>query len=183
MLGNNSSPTGVIHLENVSIPSTSTIGAVGAGNRISYDMINFDRLLYAVFSTGASKKLIHDAMKYANERRSFNKPIGDNQYVQDMIVSMKVQHELIKSISHTAFTHLNSGSQETASLCSIAKLHSTEAMCKITQDFVQLHGHYGYSTPFLFEHVGDALGLKLAGGTSEIQKMNIYNQLLKEMSA
>ena len=64
-------------------------------------------------------------------------------------------------------------------MCSVAKLVGTEGLWQSAQDFMQVHGHEGYMDGPIASILKDTVATRIAGGTSELQKVNIFNQLIK----
>jgi len=179
MLGNRTSPTGDIFLQNVAITEKDILGSPGAGLNILYNMISLDRLLYGLLAAAYTEPILQQSLAFANERRAFNVPIADHQYVQQKLTDMKIMLETSRWVSYAALDKLLRDDPEASMFCSMAKLIGTEGLFTSAQHFVQLHGHTGYMLGDITRVLCDATGTRIAGGTSDIQRKNIFHQLQK----
>lgn len=177
MLGNVTSPTGDIVLEGVLIEDRHILGPAGDGLSILYNMLCLDRLLYGLVASAYAEPLLAEALAFISSKQSFNRPLAEHQYVQDKIVQIKVNMEVTRFVSYAALERMIEGCAEASLLCSIAKLIGTEALWKSAQEFMQLHGHEGYMEGPVAWVLKDVVATRIAGGTSEMQKVNIFNQL------
>ncbi len=179
MFGNVTSPTASILIENIPISNKNIIGCPGDGLKVLYEMIALDRVMYGIIASGFIKPIINNSLKYSIERVAFNRPISEFQYVQKKIVDMKISMETIRCVSFDALEkHLNSD-QSTSIMCSIAKAITAEKLFKIAEDYMILHGHKGYINGDITRMFRDIAGVGIAGGTTDIQYVNIFNQLRK----
>ncbi|WP_423393042.1 acyl-CoA dehydrogenase family protein [Burkholderia sp. LMG 21824] len=179
MLGNSTSPTGDIEFNNVEIDAIAVFGKSGDGLSILYNMISFDRLLYGLISAAFSDGMLRGALDFTSRREAFGKSIDNFQYVQDKLVSMKINMEVSRYISYAAMQKLIDESPDAILMCSIAKLVGTEGLWESAQNLMQLNGHSGYMLGKISRIHCDVAGTRIAGGTSDIQKVNIFNQLKK----
>jgi len=179
MLGNRSSPTGDIFLQDVAITEENILGCPGAGLNILYNMISLDRLLYGLIAAAYTEPILQQSLAFANERRAFNARIADHQYVQQKLTDMKITLETSRWLSYAALDKLLQDDPEASLLCSMAKLVGTEGLFTSAQHFVQLHGHMGYMIGDMTRVLCDATGTRIAGGTSDIQRKNMFHQLQK----
>jgi alkylation response protein AidB-like acyl-CoA dehydrogenase len=183
MLGNRSSPTGQISLREVWVPADAILGVPGSGLDLTYRTVALDRLLYGVVSATYLDVLLDQALEYAWERRAFGAPIADYQYVQRRLTNLKISAESTRWLSYAALDRLVNADPHSQVLCSMAKLVGSEALVAGAMDAMQLFGHLGYMAGFVSRSVNDALGTLIAGGTSDIQRKNIFTQLTGAASA
>ncbi|QWG81530.1 MULTISPECIES: acyl-CoA dehydrogenase family protein [Bacillus cereus group] len=177
MLGNHTSPTGDIILSNVKIEEKNILGNKGDGLNTLYNMISLDRLLYGLISAGYSEHILEQCMNYAKERTAFKSPIIDKQYIQQLLVEIKVNMESSRWTSYGALQKLINDDPEASMMCSLAKLVGSEGLYKNTENAIRLHGHKGYMKGEISRKFCDAFGTVIAGGTSDIQRINIFQQL------
>jgi len=144
-----------------------------------YGMLTLDRLLYALVAGGYLEALVKQALVHAEGRSSFGKPLAENQYIQDKIVLMKVGMEQARLLSYAALDHMLTDHPQALLMGSIAKLVGTEQLWQSAYEFVQLHGHLGYMEGPVSHVLCDTVAARIAGGTSEMQKINIFKQLQK----
>jgi len=182
LLGNNTSPTGSLTFKDLKINELSdVIGTKGEGLETLYKMISLDRILYAVVAATQGERLLKYSMDYTSTRRSFHNTLDNYQYVQDKIVGIKINMEISRLVAYKAFDSLVLDKQDTILSGSLAKLVGSEGLWASVQDTMLLHGHSGYESGPIASLFRDIAGVRIAGGTSDIQKVNIFNQLRKEV--
>jgi len=179
MLGNRTSPTGDIFLENVFLNKENILGCPGAGLNILYTMISLDRLLYGLVAAAFTEPILQQSLAFANERHAFAARLADHQYVQQKLTDMKMMLETSRWVSYAALDKLLQDDPEASLFCSMAKLVGTEGLFTSAQHYVQLHGHAGYMVGDITRVLCDATGTRIAGGTSDIQRKNMFHQLQK----
>ena len=177
MLGNRTSPTGGIVLKDVVIEPDNILGPRGDGLAVLYSMLSLDRLLYALVAAGFAEHMLEKAMTFASGRESFKRPLTDHQLVLTKIVEIKTNMEIARCLAYTALDRMVGGRDDASLLCSIAKLVGTEGLWQSAQEFIQLHGHAGYVEGPVAQVLTDVVATRIAGGTSEMQKLNIFHQL------
>ena len=177
LLGHRTSPTGDIFLEQVSVEETNILGQAGNGLALLYKMLSFDRTLFGLIAGSYGGPMVEEALAFTASRESFGRPLQEHQYVQDKIVRMKTNMEVARFLSYAALEELLKGRTNAALLSSIAKLVGSEGLCESAQDFLQLQGHAGYMEGEAGWIVRDTLATRIAGGTNEMQKISIFNQL------
>lgn len=179
MLGNRTSPTGDIHFDGAAVDPINVLGRPGDGLSVLYNMISLDRLLYGVLAAAYAEPWLRRSMARTTERVAFGRPIKQHQHVQQRLVDMKIRIETSRWLSYAALDALIRGEPQASLLCSAAKLVGTEGLWGTAQDVMLLHGHAGYEAGPIAQLMRDVCGTRIAGGTSDIQKVNIFNQLDK----
>jgi len=179
MFGNRTSPTGPISFSSLRIGADQVLGEPGDGLRLTYATIALDRLLYGVVGAAYLESLLNDAMDFASRRTAFGSPIADYQYVQRRITNIKLAIESTRWVSYAALAALMEQRPDAALLSSTAKLIGSESLAAAALDVMQIFGHAGYEVGRHTRNVQDALGTLIAGGTSDIQRKNIFTQLVK----
>jgi isovaleryl-CoA dehydrogenase len=179
MFGNRTSPTGPIHFAELPIGADQVLGEPGDGLRLTYATIALDRLLYGVVGAAYLESLLVDAMDFAQRRTAFGQPIADYQYVQRRITNIKLAIESTRWVSYAALGALMEEQPEAGLMSSTAKLIGSESLAGAALDVMQIFGHAGYEVSRHSRNVQDALGTLIAGGTSDIQRKNIFTQMVK----
>ncbi|MFL6160641.1 MAG: acyl-CoA dehydrogenase family protein [Jatrophihabitantaceae bacterium] len=179
MFGNRTSPTGPINFAELPIGADQVLGEPGDGLRLTYATIALDRLLYGVVGAAYLESLMSDAMDFAQHRTAFGSPIADYQYVQRRITNIKLAIESTRWVSYAALGALMEEQPEAALMSSTAKLIGSEGLAGAALDVMQVFGHAGYEVSRHSRNVQDALGTLIAGGTSDIQRKNIFTQMVK----
>lgn len=178
-LGLRTSPTADIEIENVSIVEGNIMGAPGDGLKILYEIISFERALYGVIAAGLVECMTRSAMERVLSRHAFGHMIGSYQYVQGRLTEMKMSSVICRSLTYESLRLLEGKSPEASLVCSSTKYQAAERLVVSADSLMQIYGHLGYSDPMIGKYVRDAAGMKIAGGTNDIQRINIFNQMLK----
>lgn len=181
LLGNRTSPTGPLCFHDLEVHEDQIVGTAGRGLETIYNVIALDRLLYGVIAAGYIEPILDDALRYASTRESFRARLTDHQYIQGRLTDMQTAMESARWISYAALAQLIDGSPAASRTCSVAKLVGTEALCLATQHAMNIFGHVGYEDGSIARAVRDALGTRIAGGTAEMQRKNIFNQMVRQM--
>lgn len=177
-LGLRSSDTAQLIMENCRIHRTNILGEVGDGFKIAMSALDNGRYSVAAGCVGIAQACIDASVKYAKERKQFDKPIGSFQLVQDMIARMVVDTEAARLLVCNA-GHLKNKGIKTTRETSIAKYFASEAAMRAATDAIQIHGGYGYSDEYPVErYFRDAKVNTIYEGTSQIQKLIIGRDAL-----
>lgn len=172
------SPTGSLLLDDVPLPASAVVGTPGDGLRTLYDVISFDRALYGLVAAAYLEPRLDAVVAYCRARESFGSPILEHQYVQGRITDVKVAIETARAVSTAGIDALVTGDPQASLLCSVAKMIGSEGLVESTQHLMRLQGHLGYMRGGATRDLQDALGTLIAGGTTEMQRKNILNQML-----
>ncbi|MCZ6606855.1 MAG: acyl-CoA dehydrogenase family protein [Alphaproteobacteria bacterium] len=172
LMGFRGIPSSDIFFDNVEVPSANVILPAGGFGRL---MAAFDleRCGNATMSLGQASGALEDVLEYVQERRQFGKPIVEFQAVQLKLAEMAMQVEAARLLVYRAAVNAEDGLPSVFD-SSVAKCFANEMARAVTGMAVQLMGGYGYSTEFPMERrMRDAWGWGIAGGTIDIQKVNI----------
>ena len=172
-LGQHSSDTAALLFENCRIPISLRIGEVGAGYKIALAGLEGGRIGIAAQSVGMARAAFEAALRYANERESFGKPIFEHQAVQFKLADMATQIEAARQLIHHAASLKDAG-LPCLTQAAMAKLFASEMAERICSDAIQIHGGYGYLSDFRVERIyRDVRVCQIYEGTSDIQKILI----------
>jgi alkylation response protein AidB-like acyl-CoA dehydrogenase len=179
-MGLHASLTAEIALEDCRIPEENLLGEEGQGAYIALHCLDNSRIGIAAQSVGLAQRSLDEAVQYAKQREAFSRKISDFQAIQFMIADMATRMEAARLLTYKAAYQADKQkkfSKESA----MAKLYASEAANQIAYQALQIHGGYGYSKEFFIEQLyRDARVLSIYEGTSEIQRIVISRQLLKE---
>jgi alkylation response protein AidB-like acyl-CoA dehydrogenase len=178
MFGNRTSPTGPLDMSAAEIEDAHVLGPEGDGLATIYSVIAMDRLLYGVIAAAFIEPMVWQALQRAQEREAFKTKLADHEYIQGRITELEVLAQTVRWSSYAALDKLISGDRFASLVCSVAKLTGCEALCQATQHLMTIFGHLGYMEGQLTRFAADALGTRIAGGTAEMQRKNIFNQLV-----
>jgi butyryl-CoA dehydrogenase len=172
LMGFRGIPSSDIFFDNVEVPSANVILPAGGFGRL---MAAFDleRCGNATMSLGQASGALEDVLEYVQERRQFGKPIVEFQAVQLKLAEMAMQVEAARLLVYRAAVNAEDGLPSVFD-SSVAKCFANEMARAVTGMAVQLMGGYGYAKEFPMERrMRDAWGWGIAGGTIDIQKVNI----------
>ena len=142
--------TGELFFENVEVPAENLVGQEGQGFEIAMYGLDQGRFTVAAGALGVIRACLERSVEYARERETFGKPIGKNQFVQDLIAQMVLDYETSKLLVMQAAWLKDKGVRNTRET-SLAKWHATESAFKAAHNAIQVHGAYGYSAEYGIE--------------------------------
>jgi len=179
-LGIHASDTREIFYENCRIPKDLLLGEVNKGYGIALATLGGGRIGIAAQALGIAQAAVEAATKYANERTQFDKPIGEFDAIRTMLADSMVELETSRLLVYQAAWLRDQGRPHTKE-ASVAKWHASEAATKCANLAIQVHGGYGYLSEFHVERYWrDARICEIYEGTTEVQKMVVAGQVLKE---
>ncbi len=177
-LGLHCAPTGEFAFEGMPVPKENVLGKPGEGFRICMWQLNQTRIGCAAGALGVAGGALELAVKYANERTQFGKPIGRHQMVQAQIAEMVVEHQAAQMLVYRA-AWLKDQGKPSQYETSVAKLAASEAAVHAANECMKIYGSYGFSTEYPAERFyRDAKSLQVVEGTSNIQKIIISGMAL-----
>ncbi len=179
-LGIRSSDTCSIGLNNVRVHKDNILGEEGLGFRIAMETLNGGRIGIASQALGIASASLEAAIKYSKERKAFDKPISELQAIQfklaDMAVNVETARLLILQAALKKDAH-----EKYPKEAAQAKLYASRVAVNNALEAIQIHGGYGYVREYLVErYLRDAKITEIYEGTSEIQKIVIARELLKD---
>ncbi len=176
-MGQKASDTTQILFENCRIPADSVVGAEGEGYRIALSNLEAGRIGIAAQCLGMARAALEAAVKYAQERESFGKPIFEHQAVNFRLADMATQLEAARQLVWHAASLKDAG-RPCLKEASMAKLFASEMAERVCSDAIQVHGGYGYVTDFPVERIyRDVRVCQIYEGASDIQKLVIGRAL------
>jgi acyl-CoA dehydrogenase len=179
-MGQRGTTTSDVMFDNVRVPSSAIIGhAPGRGFRLAMRVLDRGRIHIAALATGMCDRLIAEMVGFAKERRQFGKPIAEYQLIQAMIADSYTEYLAARAlVEQTAGIYDRDGAARTEA--SAAKYFATEAVGRVADRAVQVHGGAGYMSEYAVERFyRDVRLLRIYEGTSQIQQLLIARQLLK----
>jgi alkylation response protein AidB-like acyl-CoA dehydrogenase len=176
-MGQHSSDTAQILLENCRIPARNLIGEEGMGYKIALSGLEGGRIGIASQSVGMARAAFEAALTYAKERESFGKPIFEHQSVQFKLSEMAMKIEAARQLILHAASMKDAG-QPCLKEAAMAKLFASEMAERVVSDAMQVFGGYGYVNDFPVERIyRDVRVCQIYEGTSDIQKILIARAL------
>jgi alkylation response protein AidB-like acyl-CoA dehydrogenase len=180
LMGVRGMATGEIVLDNCWVPAENLLGEEGQGFKRAMMSLDTGRIGIGCQALGLAQAAMEEAVRYAKQRTAFGQPIGNLQAVQFKLADMSAGIEAARlRLRHAAW--LKDQGQPIIREAAEAKLLASELAARVTFEALQIHGAYGYSTEFPLERMyRDAKVYQIWEGTSEIQRIVIARQLLKE---
>jgi alkylation response protein AidB-like acyl-CoA dehydrogenase len=170
-LGVRAGSTGWISLNQVQAPVENRLGEEGEGFKIAMSCLDNGRYTVAAGATGLIRACLEASVKYARERRTFGKEIGQHQLIQQMVAFMKRDYEIARLLYLQAGWLKNKGKRNTQQT-SLTKWFATETSFAAASNAVQLHGAYGYSDEYDVErYLRNAKGACIYEGSSQIHQL------------
>lgn len=177
LLGFRGIPSADIFLDDVRVPLENLIVPAGGFKKLM-EAFDLERCGNATMCLGIAAGALEDALQYVQERQQFGKPIVDFQAVQLKLADMAMQVEATRLLIHRAAQNASEGLPSMLE-SSVAKCFANQAVREVCGNALQLLGAYGYSTQFPMEQrLRDGWGWGIAGGTIDIQRVNIASALV-----
>ena len=180
-MGNRSSPTSEMIMEDVRVPDSQRLGDEGSALwKVAFECFDWERTVMIASGIGGMQASLERCVQYAKEREAFGKPIGKHQAVAHKLAEMKIRLETSRLTLRNAAWLKDQGKPHMVE-ASIAKAYVAECAIKNAEEAIQIFGGWGYIKEFPVERGWrDAKLSSIGGGTTEIQKMIISRVLLGE---
>lgn len=180
-LGWRASDTRELIFQDVEVPAENLIGTEGRGFINFMKTLDAGRIGLAALSLGLAQGAFEQSLAYACVRKQFGKPIANFQGIQFPLADMATEIEAGRHLTYHA-AWLASRGKPYSKEAAIAKLFCSELAMRATIKAIQIHGGYGYTKDYPVERMmRDAKICEIGEGTSEIQRIVIARQLIKEM--
>ncbi|MDH4069928.1 MAG: acyl-CoA dehydrogenase [Ignavibacteria bacterium] len=178
-LGIRSSDTVSLSFSDCRIPAGNRIGDEGAGFRFAMKTLEGGRIGIASQALGIAQGCLDASVRYAGERKAFDKPISQLQAIQFKIADMATNVEASRALTVRAALLKDSG-KPFGKEAAMAKLFASKTAVMAALEAIQIHGGYGYVREYLVErYLRDAKITEIYEGTSEIQRIVISRALLR----
>jgi citronellyl-CoA dehydrogenase len=142
-LGQRSSDTAMIFLDEVKVPVAHLIGEEGKGFAYQMQQFQEERLFLAASIIAAMERVIDDTAAYTRQRQAFGQSVLDNQYVHFRLSELKTEVEALRALTYRATDELVAG-RDASLLASMAKLKSGRLAREVTDSCLQFWGGQGY---------------------------------------
>lgn len=183
-LGYKGIDSGELVYDDCFVPADNLIGGEeGRGLQQILGGLELGRINVAARGVGIARACLEESVRYAQQRKTFGKPIADHQAIQFKLADMATQAEAARLLVEQAAKAYDRG--ERCDLeAGMAKLFATEAAVHNSLEAMRLHGAYGYSKEFNIErYYRDAPLLAIGEGTNELQRIIIAKQLVARSPA
>jgi alkylation response protein AidB-like acyl-CoA dehydrogenase len=169
-----------LHFDNFLVPARDLIGGdEGHGFKQVMTGLEAERLNVAARGLGLARAAFEEAIRYAQQRRTFGKPIAQHQTIQIKLAEMATRIEASRLLIYSAAAKKDR--RERCDLeAGMAKLFATETAAEVSLEAMRILGGNGFSKDFPVErYYRDAPLLLIGGGTNELQRLIIARQLLE----
>ncbi len=197
-MGIKGSSTVPVIMENCKIPYENLLGEVGKGHKIAFNTLNLGRFKLGLGTTGGAKYLTGHAVKYAKERKQFEKPISDFGLIRKKIANMAIRTFVSESMNYRTADLMDQKIkacdkhdasyakkvmdivEEFAIESSIAKIYGSECIDFVCDEGLQILGGYGFLEEYPFAAATRNIRInRIFEGTNEINRLLIPAMLFK----
>ncbi|MBI4564551.1 MAG: acyl-CoA dehydrogenase [Planctomycetes bacterium] len=178
-LGIRGSTTVELSFQDCRVPAENVLGEENQGFKIAMHTLDGGRIGIASQAVGLTQACLDASIKYAKERRQFDRPLGEFQAIQWKLANLATDLQAARWLTLSAARLRDQGQPHTME-ASMAKLFAADMVNRHASEAVQIHGGVGYVREFRVErYFRDAKITEIYEGTSEIQRMVIARHLLK----
>ncbi|HEY6804217.1 MAG TPA: acyl-CoA dehydrogenase family protein [Pyrinomonadaceae bacterium] len=194
-MGIKGSSTTALVLSDVRTPVENLLGEIGKGHKIAFNVLNIGRFKLGAMCIGGMKLMVHDSVRYANERHQFGKSISSFGAIKAKLAEQAIRTWVGESMIYRTLGLIEAGIgavdakdmdarlraiEEYAAECSIIKVALSEYCNYVVDEMVQIYGGYGYSADYPAERAyRDSRINRIFEGTNEINRMLIPGRLMK----
>lgn len=179
-LGMRASDTATVILEGCRVPDENLLGQVNNGFIDTLRVLDGGRIAIGALAVGLAQGAFEAASRYARERVAFGRVIAEFQAIQFKLADMATQIEAARLLTMQA-AYLAQQGKPFKKAASMAKLFASEMAVRVAEEAIQIHGGYGYIKDYPVEkYWRDAKLLTIGEGTSEVQRMVIARELLRQ---
>lgn len=172
---------GTMRFDGVRVPVERALGGEGQGFRIAMSALEIFRPTVGAAALGMARRAAEEAFAHSTKRRAFNKTICEHQLIQEKLADMALKVDTAALIVYRAAWLHDSGAESIAREAAMAKLHATESAQEVIDQAQQVFGGLGVTQGMVVERLyRHVRGYRIFDGTSEIQKLIIAGDMLKQ---
>ncbi len=178
-MGMKSQDTTELFFDNVKVPKENLLGKEGEGFKYLMGGLAKERMVIASFCMGASEYAFDLTKEFVCDRKVFGKPLSTMQNTQFKMAEMRARIDMGHAFVDTVVANINRGDHDSVA-ASEAKLLTSELLCDVADEGVQLHGGAGYMDEYPISRVyTDARISRIFAGTSEVMKLIISRSIFE----
>ena len=182
-MGWRASDTRSVSFENMEVNFSNILYFSKNGINKFLKSLTLGRISIGALSIGTAKAAYQKALRYSNDRIAFNKPINQFQSNSFKLADMATKIEASELLVYHA-SWLRDKGENFIKEAAMAKLYASEVAMEVTREAIQIHGGYGYVHEYDVERFfRDAKILEIVDGTSEIQRLTISREIIKDLMA
>jgi alkylation response protein AidB-like acyl-CoA dehydrogenase len=167
-LGMHASDTALLAFSDVRVPSSAILGEVGKGFYQIMWELQGERLIGCAAAVGWAERSFEMAVRYAGERVTFGKPIAKHQAIRHKLATMATKIEAARDMTYTTAWRWAEGHYPVREI-SMTKLFTSQVVCEVCDDAIQIHGGAGYIDEYLVERIWRDVRLyRIGAGADEI---------------
>jgi len=177
-LGIRASSTCELLLDDCRVPKANVLGEVGKGYKVAIETLDEGRIGIAAQMVGVARGALEHAVRYAQERRQFGKPIVEFQAIQFQLARLATEVEAARLMAYNA-ARLKDSHQPFLKEAAMAKYFCSEVAERVASECVEVYGGYGFTRDYPAEkYLRDSKIGKIYEGTSFMQLQTIAKALL-----
>jgi alkylation response protein AidB-like acyl-CoA dehydrogenase len=168
-----------VSITGVRVPDEAIVGGEGEGLAVAQHFVHESRIRQAASSLGAAQYCIDEAVAYANQRETWNRPLSINQGIQFPLVELHTEAEMLRGLVRRTAWELDRHSQlEVTHLVSMANFRANRLACEAADRAMQVHGGLGYTRHRPFEHLyRHHRRYRITEGAEEVQMRKVATEL------
>jgi butyryl-CoA dehydrogenase len=180
-MGIRASSTRELIFDNCKIPAENLIGKEGMGFIFAMRTFDMSRPGIGAQAVGIAQGALDEALKYAKQRKQFDKSIASFQGIQWMLADMATETEAARALVYASAREVGAGVKDVGVHSAMAKMYASDVAMRVATEAVQICGGYGYMKEYPVEkYMRDAKITQIYEGTNQIQRNIIGMGLLRE---
>jgi acyl-CoA dehydrogenase family protein 9 len=168
-LGIRGSSTTEVSFEDVKVPAGNVLGEAGRGFKVAMEVLNSGRMGLASGALGMCKRVLKLSVERCNERRAFNRPIGEFGLIKDKIATMMSETWALECMTYLTTGMVDAGVDDFSVESAICKVYGSETCWRVVNEALQIAAGIGYMADYPYERIlRDARINLIFEGTNEI---------------